>query len=269
LTRWFIAFLSPSIYIEINSDHREGDCMELDILAIGAHPDDVELCCGGTLAKAVTAGYRVGILDLTEGELGTRGSRSLRLKEARNAAQYLGVRMRENLRLPDGNIRVDKESTRKLMQVIRACRPKILLIPYSQERHPDHVNAHHLCRETWFYSGLSKIATRRNGKLQEPWRPHACYQFMQWFEFPPSFVVDISDLYDKRMKAILAYSSQFYNPRSREPQTMLSQKSFLEFVEARARQFGGRIGVRYGEPFFTPEVVGIRNLFDLQIVKGS
>jgi len=243
--------LNPSTYIEIVIELLYGANVELDILAIGAHPDDVELCCSGTLAKAVTQGYRVGILDLTEGELGTRGSRSLRRKEAKKAADVLGVSIRENLRLQDGNIPVDKESTKKLIQVLRAYRPKILFIPYSLERHPDHVNAHHLCRETWFYSGLGKILTRRRGKRQEPWRPHACYQFMQWHEFTPSFVVDISDVYHKRTQSILAYSSQFYNPQSREPQTMLSQKSFLDFVEARARHFGGRIGVHYGEPFFS------------------
>jgi len=243
--------------------------VEIDILAIGAHPDDIELCCGGTLAKAVAQGSAVGILDLTEGELGTRGSRSIRRQEARRAAECLGVHFRENLRLADGDIRVDRESKLKLIQVLRRVRPKYLLIPYHRERHPDHVHAHHLCVEAWFYSGLTKLGTKLKGKAQEPWRPHAYFQFMQWHEFQPSFIVDISSVYNRRRDAILAFSSQFYNPKSKEPKTMLSEKSFLEFVEARARQFGGRIGVQYGEPFFTSELVGIRNLFDLQIVRGA
>ncbi len=242
--------------------------MELDILAIGAHPDDVELCCSGTLAKAVKAGYRVGILDLTKGELGTRGSRQVRAREAHRAASILGVHLRENLGLPDGGIESNKKTLSSLMRVYRRLRPRILLIPFYRERHPDHEHAHQLCREAAFYAGLRKIETRFRGKVQHPWRPPTVFQFMQWSEFTPSFVVDVSDVYEKRERAIMAFSSQFYNPDSKEPMTMLSQKSFLEFVEARARTFGGRIGARYGEPFYSGELLGIRDFFDLQMVRG-
>ncbi len=242
--------------------------MELDILAIGAHPDDVELGCSGTLAKAAEAGYSVGLLDLTEGELGTRGSRKIRSREARQAAFILGVRVRENLRMPDGNIEVSKKNIRKLVQVIRRYRPKILLIPYSEERHPDHEHAHLLCREAWFYAGLRRIPTRFRGKDQAPWRAEAVFQYMQWREFIPTFVVDVSSAYAKRQKAILAFSSQFYNPASKEPQTMLSQKSFLDLLEARARLFGAKIGVRYGEPFYSQELVGVDDLFHLRLVRN-
>ncbi len=242
--------------------------MKLDLLAIGAHPDDIELCCSGTIAKAVDDGYAAGILDLTEGELGTRGTRHTRAKEAKQAAKILGVHTRLNLGLRDGDIRVDRPSMLKLIQKLRAFRPDILLIPYRLERHPDHVHAHHLCREAAFYSGLRKIVTRQNGKLQDAWRPRSVFQYMQWIEFAPSCLVDVSKVYDRRMKSILSYATQFYNPDSKEPQTFLSQKAFLEFVEARARSFGGKIGVKYAEPFYTDESVGIRSLFDLQMARS-
>ena len=242
--------------------------MELDILAIGAHPDDIELSCSGTVAKSAEAGYSVGLLDLTEGELGTRGTVEIRSREARRAALILGVRVRENLRLPDGDIQVNPKNIRQLIQVLRHYRPKILLIPYSEERHPDHEHAHRLCREAWFYAGLRKIPTKFRGKSQSPWRAHAVFQYMQWREFTPTFVVDISDVYAKREKAILAFTSQFYNPALKEPQTMLSQKSFLDLLEARARLFGEKIGARYGEPFYSHDLIGVNDLFHLRLVKN-
>jgi len=242
--------------------------MDLDILAIGAHPDDIELGCSGTIAGAANAGYRVGLLDLTEGELGTRGSKEIRSREARRAALILGVRVRENLRLPDGNIQIERKNILKLIQVYRRYKPKILIIPSQEERHPDHEHAHQLCREAWFYSGLRKISTRYNGKIQEPWRPRAVFQFMQWREFTPTFVVDISNVYEKREKAIRAFASQFYNPQSKEPQTLLSQKSFLDLLDARAKLFGARIGVKYGEPFYSSELIGINDLFALRMVQS-
>lgn len=241
--------------------------MQLDVLAIGAHPDDVELTCGGTLAKCKSLGYRTGILDLTHGELGTRGDEHIRSKEAANAAKILGS-MRENLRLADGNIDVNQENLMKLIQVLRRYRPKILLIPHFYERHPDHVHTHHLCREAWYYSGLRKIQSTFKGKKQEPWRPQNYFQYMQWQEFIPSFIVDISDVYEQRVAAIRAHKSQFYDPSSKQPQTLLSQKSFLEFVEARTVNYGYRIGVKYGEPFYSVEPIGIGDLFDLRMFKG-
>lgn len=241
--------------------------MELDLLAIGAHPDDVELCCGGTLAKAAKSGYKVGIIDLTGGELGTRGTGVIRAREAREAAKILGC-VRENARLPDGNIEINIANRLKLIKLYRKYRPKILLIPHFAERHPDHVQAHHLCREAWFHAGLRKIETTLDGEEQEPWRPHNYFQFMQWQEFEASFVVDISDVYERRLKAIKAHKSQLHDPNSKDPQTILSQKEFLEMLEARARYYGYRIGTQYGEPFYSVELIGIGDIFKLNMFKG-
>lgn len=242
--------------------------MNLDILAIGAHPDDVELSAGGTVAKCVRLGYKVGILDLTEGETGTRGSARIRAQEAKDASKILGVSIRENLRLPDGKFEVNHNNQLKVVQIYRKYKPKILLLPHWHERHPDHVHAHYLCREAWFYSGLEKIKTTLNGKQQKPWRPHQYFHFMQKYEFEPSFIVDISDVYDIRVAAIKAHKSQFYDPDSKEPETFLSQKSFLDFMETRMKYYGSKIGVKYGEPFYSVEAIGIKDLFELVVFKG-
>ena len=239
--------------------------MELDVLAIGAHPDDIELTCAGTLAKCVKLGHKVGIVDLTEGELGTRGSRSVRVKEADEAAKILGVHTRENLQIPDGDIEVGQKNISKVVQVYRKYRPKIILIPHWYERHPDHIHAHYLCREAWFYSGLTKVETKLDGKKQPPWRPHNYFHFMQKYVFTPSFIVDISDVYELRLEAIKAHKSQFYNPASNDPETLLSQKSFLELVETRAKYYGQQIGAKYGEPFYseTPLNISMQNLMSI------
>ncbi len=239
----------------------------VDILAIGAHPDDIELTCAGTLIKYARMGYKVAMLDLTEGELGTRGTRQIRAKEAAAAAKIIGA-SRDNLHLPDGNVELTNKNVLKVVQAIRTFRPTYLLMPHSSDRHPDHVHAHHLCREAWFYSGLRKIVTRSSGSLQQPWRPKAYFQFMQWFEFEPTFIVDVTDVYPQRLKAIKAYSSQFYDPKSKEPQTVLSSETFLDFLETRAKQYGNRIGVTYGEPFYSDAPVGVENLFDLKFYLG-
>jgi N-acetylglucosamine malate deacetylase 1 len=241
--------------------------MKLDILAVGAHPDDIELCCSGTLAQAVRHGQHVGIIDLTEGELGTRGSREIRTKEAAAASKILGG-VRENLRLPDGNIEVHQKNILKLVSVYRKYRPECLLIPHFEERHPDHVHAHYLAKEAWFYSGLRKIKTKVHGKEQEPWRPAAMFHYMQWYEFVPSFVVDITDVYETRLASIKAHRSQFHDPNSKDPQTILSQQTFLDFLEARTRNYGMKIGVTFGEPFYSVEPVGVKNLLDLKLFRG-
>ena len=241
--------------------------MKLDLLAFGAHPDDIELTCSGTLAKAAKAGYSVGIIDLTEGELGTRGDDWIRAREAKNAAKILGC-ARENLRIPDGHIEINKANRLKVIKVIRKYRPTIIFIPHFGERHPDHVHAHHLCREAWFYSGLRKIETTLKGKKQEPWRPDNYFHYMQWQEFEPSIIVDITDVYETRVKSILSHRSQFYNPKSKQPPTLLSQRSFLDFVETRAKSYGFKIGVKYGEPFYSVAPVGITDLFELEMFKG-
>jgi len=242
--------------------------MKLDILAIGAHPDDVELSCGGTLAKCVQLGYKAGIVDLTQGESGTRGNKNIRAREAAAAAKILGVHVRENLRLPDGRFEVNESNRMKLITIIRKYRPTFLLIPHSSERHPDHVHAHHLAKEAWFYSGLAKLATRSGRILQEPWRPKNYFHFMQKYEFAPSFIVDVTGVYERRMSAIRAHKSQFFNPESIEPETLLSQKSFLDFIETRAKYYGSEIGVRYGEPFYSVEAVGTSDIFSLRFSGG-
>jgi bacillithiol biosynthesis deacetylase BshB1 len=242
--------------------------MQLDLLAIGAHPDDVELTCSGTLAKCVKLGYKVGIADLTAGELGTRGTKAIRAKEAREAARILGIHVRENLSIPDGNIEKNRKNLIKVIQLYRKYRPKIILIPHWHERHPDHVHAHHLCREAWFYSGLRKIATKLNGKKQEPWRPYNYFHFMQKFHFTPSFLIDISNVFEIRMKAIKAHKSQFFDPTSREPETILSRKEFLGWIETRAKFYGEMIGVEYAEPFYSVDPIGVEDIFGLKVFRG-
>ena len=241
--------------------------MALDLLAFGSHPDDVELTCAGTLAKATKAGLKTGIIDLTEGELGTRGNNRLRAKEAEAAAKILGC-VRENLHIPDGNIEISEANRLKVIRAIRKYRPNIILIPHFAERHPDHVHSHHLCREAWFYAGLRKIRTKLDGKEQEPWRPRSYFNYMQWQEFQPTFIVDISKEFDLRLKSILAHKSQFHDPKSKDPQTLLSDKSFLDFVETRAKFYGYSIGAKYGEPFYSAEPIGITDVFGLKMFNG-
>ena len=257
--RAIFAFIKSSRYISITQMH--GVQMKLDVLAIGAHPDDIELTCAGTLIKLVKQGRSVGIVDLTEGELGTRGSRDVRAREAQKAAEILGVRVRANLGLPDGNISVDHENILKVVSVIRKYKPDTLLFPYSMDRHPDHEHAHRLCREAWFYSGLVKIETTADGQRQESHRPKRYFHYMQWYEFVPSFIVDITDEFDLRVEAVRAFASQFHNPQSAERDTVLSEPEFLGFVQTRAEYYGDRIGTKFGEPFSSPIVPGIRDLY--------
>lgn len=242
--------------------------MTTDILAIGAHPDDIELSCGGTVAKMVRDGRRVALLDLTQGELGTRGSREIRAKEAEEAATILGIAERRTLDIPDGNIEVSQENLRKVITVIRDLRPSMLIIPHSEERHPDHVRAHRLCKEAWFYAGLKNIPTTHNGHAQTAHRPDVCFEFMQWFEFVPSFILDVSETWETKLSAIRAFASQFHDANSKEPQTKLSHPGFLELIEVRSRYYGERIGVRHGEAFFSIAPVGMRSLFDVVTAKG-
>lgn len=237
--------------------------MKLDVLAIGAHPDDIELSCAGTVAAMVKQGKRVGILDLTDGELGTRGSRSIRKKEAARSAEILGLSMREGLRLPDGNIEVHQTNIKKVIQVIRRYRPSLLLFPHWLERHPDHEHAHRLCREAWFYAGLEKIRTTDQGKSQEPFRPGKYFHFMQKYEFQPTFIIDVSSVYETKKESLYAFSSQFYDPKSKERETLLSSKIFLESIFARDKHYGSLINVEYGEPFYSIEPLGFNSLFDI------
>ncbi len=239
--------------------------MKLDILAVAAHPDDVELSCAGTLVKAAKEGMHTGIVDLTQGELGTRGTKQIRTHEAEEAAHILGLATRRNLKMPDGNIEMNQKNLRTLIALLRELQPRILLIPHFNERHPDHMHTHQLAREAWFYSGLAKINTRMNGSAQKAFRADNFFSFMQKFEFIPSFVVDVSDTFELRMQSIRAHRSQFHNPESKEPETILSKPEFLEEIETRALYYGQSIGAQYGEPFYSYVPIGIKNIFDLTL----
>lgn len=237
--------------------------MKIDALFFAAHPDDIELCCGGTLLKLSKAGKFVGIADLTQGELSTRGDLETRKKETCDAANVLGVTVRDNLNLPDGKIVKNEENKLKIINLLRAYKPEIIFLPYYYDRHPDHIHASELIKEAAFYSGLSKIKTESEGNVQDAHRPSRIIYFMQTYTFEPSFIVDITDEFETKMNAILCYHSQFYNPESSEPETFISDKKYLEFIKARAEFYGFKIGVKYGEPFFTDEDIKIDplNLF--------
>ena len=239
--------------------------MKLDVLAIGAHPDDIELTCGATVAKLAHEGKKVGIVDLTQGELGTRGTSQIRKQEAQEAAKILGISVRGNLKIPDGQIELNKKSLARVIEVLRTYQPTIILIPHWLERHPDHEHAHRLCKEAWFYAGLEKIRTSVNGKNQEPYRPKRYYHFMQKYEFAPSFIVDVSDVYEIKTKSLHAYKSQFHNPKSKERETLLSSRLFLESIRARDNHFGSLLNVAYGEPFFSVEPIGVDSVFNLKL----
>ena len=237
--------------------------MKVDLLAIGVHPDDVELSCSGTLLRHMAFGKSAGRLDLTRGELGTRRSASLRKKEAAAAAKILGVSFRDNLGMKDGAFSNDSRHQIQLIKKIREYRPEIVLCNAVADRHPDHGRSSALVSEACFYSGLRKITSTLNGKSQQAWRPKAVYHYIQDRTILPDFVVDVSKFADKKMKSILAYSSQFHNPFSKEPSTPISSEHFLSFVMARMRVFGREIGVEYAEGFTVERKPGISNLFDL------
>ena len=260
MIRSAFAFIKSNLYIR---GIHFGALMKLDVLAIGAHPDDVELACGGTIIKLVKQGRKVGLADLTDGELGTRGTREIRAREASDAAKIMGVEMRESLSIPDGNIEVNTENRFKVIRLIRQYQPDVLLFPYQIDRHPDHEHAHTLCREAWFYAGLQKIETIVDGQRQEPFRPRAYYHFMQWHEFTPSFIVDISNEFEQRMKCVKAFKSQFHDPKSSDRETVLSSPEFMEMLRTRLEYYGDKIGKRYGEPFYSFTTVIVNDLFAL------
>lgn len=239
--------------------------MKLDILVFGAHPDDAELGCGGTIAKQVSAGYKVGIADLTRGELGTRGTPELRQAEAEKSGKILGVAVRENLRLADGFFQNTPESQRALIRVIRKYQPRIVLANAVYDRHIDHGKGASLAYDASFLSGLVKIESVDDaGNKQAPWRPEAVYHYVQSQFITPDFVVDISEQWETKMSAIKAFASQFFNPDSMEPETYISKPGFLRMLEARAVEYGHAIGATYGEGFTTRRFIGVNNLFDLR-----
>lgn len=225
----------------------------LDVLALAAHPDDVELCAGGTMCLLADQGYRTGIVDFTRGELGTRGTPEGRMQEAAAAAEILGLAVRENLGLPDGDIQNTKATQLALIRSVRRHRPPIVLVTAEHVRHPDHGDATALAVDALFYSGLAKIESfEDDGTPQEPWRPHHVLHYLQALDVEPTFVVDVSSVWERRMQALLAFESQFYQPGTGDddgPETYISNPRFLKWVEARARTYGYRIGADFGEPF--------------------
>ena len=227
--------------------------MKLKILAIGAHPDDIELSCAGTILKEIAAGAKVGILDLTQGELGTRGSAELRLEEANNSAEILGLSCRENLKFKDGFFENNEAHQVAIARVLRKYQPDIVLSNAKHDRHPDHGRASKLISDACFYSGLRKIMTEYDGVEQEPWRPKAIY----------NFVVDISPYVDQKIDAIKAFKSQFYNPASKEPESPLTMKNFFDFIKGRMADMGRYINVDYAEGFTVERPLGVNNLSDL------
>jgi len=237
--------------------------MKLDILAIGVHPDDVELGCSGTLINEIRRGKKAGILDLTQGELGTRGTVETRYQEASNAAMIIGAVLRDNLKMRDGFFRNDEQHQLQLIAAIRKYRPEIVLANVLHDRHPDHGRAGHLIAEACFLSGLARIATKDEaGKEQDKWRPSYVLHYIQDWYHEPDLLIDISDVFEQRMKSIEAYTTQFHTAESGSegPQTYISTPDFLESVIARARMFGKRIGVKYAEGFISEKKIGIRNL---------
>lgn len=231
--------------------------MKLDILAFGVHPDDVELGCSGTLLAAIAEGKKVGIVDLTRGELGTRGSAEIRKTEAANAAEILGVHARENLGLADGFFQNDEASQRKLIACIRKYQPDVILANALYDRHPDHGRSAKLVSDSAFLSGLRKIETTDEGIQQEAWKPSYVFHYIQDRFIEPSFVVDISSYMDKKIESVLAYATQFHNPDLNEPQTYISSPQFLDSVRSRAAMMGKRIGVSFAEGFCTEKTIGI------------
>lgn len=238
--------------------------MKLDILAFGAHPDDVELGCSGTILKEVSLGKKVGIVDLTRGELGTRGSAEIRDQEATDAAKILGVSVRENLNMRDGFFVNDEKHQLEIMKMIRKYQPEIVLCNAVDDRHIDHGKGSKLVSDACFLSGLMKIETVLDGVIQKPWRPKVVYHYIQWKNIEPDFVVDITGFTEKKIESILAYRSQFYDPNSKEPESPISSKNFLESLNYRSRDLGRLTGVEYAEGFTVERCLAVNSLGDLK-----
>jgi len=229
--------------------------MNLDILIFAAHPDDAELSMGGTIAKLTGSNLKVGIIDLTEAELSTRGTIETRKKETEEASKILNVSFRENLKFPDGKIKVNENFVEEIVYRIRKHQPKIVFAPYFNDRHPDHIGTSKIVKEAVFFSGLEKIEIKIGGKVQAVHRLKNLYYYMQTYEFKPSFIVDISEQFETKMKSVRAYKTQFYDPDSNEPNTFISDPKFIKYLEARAQFYGFQIRKDYGEPFFCEEAI--------------
>ena len=241
---------------------------KIDILAIGVHPDDIELSCSGTLLSHIAMGKTVGLLDLTRGELGTRGSAEIRDAEAADSAKLMGAKFRVNLAMADGFFQYNKEDLLRVIQVIRASQPEIILTNALSDRHPDHGRAAKFTADACFYSGLLKIETKdEQGNTQEKWRPNAVYHYIQDFNLKPDFVVDITEFMDKKLELVQAFRSQFFVPGadeySQEASSPISGKDFFEFLNSKARTYGRHAGFEYAEGFNKSRDIGVKDLFDL------
>ncbi|MFY1048296.1 bacillithiol biosynthesis deacetylase BshB1 [Chryseobacterium sp. GP-SGM7] len=233
--------------------------MKTDILAFGAHPDDVELGCGGTIAKLISEGKTCVIIDLTKGELGTRGTDLTRKEEATEAAKILGVAVRENLGLKDGFLVNSEEYQMEIVKMVRKYRPEIVLANAIDDRHPDHAKAAKLVSDACFLSGLRKIETVSDGEAQEIWRPKQIFHYIQWKNIVPEFVIDISEYLGKKLEACMAFKTQFYDPKSTEPETPITSKDFYESLTYRAQDLGRLSGVAYAEGFTTEKLLALKN----------
>ncbi|MCY0978779.1 bacillithiol biosynthesis deacetylase BshB1 [Chryseobacterium wangxinyae] len=233
--------------------------MKTDILAFGAHPDDVELGCGGTIAKLISEGKTCVIIDLTKGELGTRGTDQTRHEEATESAKILGVAARENLGMKDGFLINSEEYQMEIVKMIRKYRPEIVLANAIDDRHPDHAKAAKLVSDACFLAGLRKIQTNIDGKSQDVWRPKQIFHYIQWKDIKPEFVIDISEHLDKKLQACMAFKTQFYDPESKEPETPITSKDFYESLTYRAQDLGRLSGVTYAEGFTTEKLIAMKN----------
>jgi len=242
--------------------------MKLDILAFGAHPDDVELSCAGTLLVEKKNGKKVGVVDLTQGELGTRGSAEIRRMEAAAAASILQLDVRENLELPDGFFKNDEAHQRRIIQAIRKYQPEIVLCNAPEDRHPDHGRSAQLMEDSVFLSGLRKIETTQDGQIQNVWRPSYVFNYIQDNYMHPNFLIDISDVMEQKLASIRAYGTQFDSPNLNEPQTYISTPDFLESIIYRAKMYGKMIGVKYAEGYISRKMIGFNN-FDALIKQNT
>lgn len=236
---------------------------KLDILVFAAHPDDAELGCSGTIASHISKGKKVGIVDLTRGEMGTRGTPEIRLQESANASRILKLSARENLGFKDIYFQDDEFHQLKMIEMIRKYQPEIVLANAVSDRHPDHGKGSSLATNACFMSGLQKIGTMHQGVYQIPWRPKSVYHYIQNNYIEPDFVVDITPFWEIKIESIQAFKSQFYDQKSQEPKSFISDPDFLPFIESRAREYGHKIMVKYGEGFTTERMAGVKDLFDL------
>lgn len=234
--------------------------MNLDILIFAAHPDDAELGMGGTISKLVSEGKSVGIIDFTEAELSSNGTVENRREETAEATKLLNINMRENLKIADGGVKVEDEIKKEVIKLLRKYKPQVVFAPYFNDRHPDHIGASKIVKEAFFFSGLKKINTMLNGEQQQAFRPEKLYYYMQTYEFTPSFVVDISEHFETKMKSVRAYKSQFFNPNEDCELTFISDPKFIKMLEARARYFGFQIRKEFGEPFFSEEAIELKKI---------